>query len=470
MTRGLDSLLFLILIFFATCKEENLIKSGEEFRPFVSIPNYGSIQENIQVLNEIDPQSYAVENLLSFRVKCLSLSQYSVYDIKGLGANSLDQKIEEIAHTREVRMDNGSSYTILYNFCYDLKKTDRCPEGGRQIAYLDENNKCQYIADGIDKGNSWKFIPKSDSNSSNFTEEHIEIEVNKLENNNFKYLLYCDPDGEKQDHNVTNSIGFFNDNGGMDITLNITSKEACKKIDFYFIFKFIQDYKILFVIILILFGLFNCVFGKRFSKFTAFILCIIICVVFILVLSQYVLPSGCREWIIWVMLAVGVILGVTAGVFAFKYHEGCMAFLSGGIGGLFLGQFLYTLFGNRIPVNGTVMNIVFIVVAIGALIAVAFFFKKFIVIFATSLIGSYCLIRGISIVAGKFPDEFTIIDLRTRGETEQLKALLTWQVYVYLAAIGVATIISMVIQYKTYKEDPVKDSDYKDTNNLRTAE
>ena len=125
-----------------------------------------------------------------------------------------------------------------------------------------------------------------------------------------------------------------------------------------------------------------------------------------------------------------------------------MAFLTGGIGGFFLGQFLYNLFGNRIPVNGTVMNIVFIVAAIGALIAVAFFFKKFIVIFATSLIGSYCIVRGISLVAGKFPDEITVIDLRSRGETEQLKALLTWQVYVYLAAIGLCTIISMIIQYK----------------------
>lgn len=464
MTRALDSLLFLILIFFATCKEENLIKPGEEFRPFVSIPNYGSIQENIQVLNEIDPQSYADDSPLSLRIKCLSLSQYSVYDIKGLGANSLNENIDEIAYKTDVKIGE-TSYTILYNFCYDLKETTRCKSEGRQIAYLGNDGNCIYIADGIDKGNTWKFIPKSNS-----SEEQIEITVNPLLNHTFKYLLTCDPNGEKQKHTVTKAEGSFNDKGGMDITLKITSKEACKKVDFYFIFKFIQDYKILFIILLILFGIFNCGFGKRFSRFTAFILCLIIFVVLILVLSQYVLPSGCKEWIIWVMLGVGVILGITAGVFAFKYHEGCIAFLTGGIGGFFLGQFLYGLFGNRIPVNGTVMNIVFIVVSIGALIAVAFFFKKFIVIFATSLIGSYCLIRGISLFAGHFPDEMTVIDLQTRGETEQLKALLTWQVYVYLGAIGLSTIISMIIQYKTYKEDPVNDSDYKDANNMRTAE
>jgi hypothetical protein len=464
MTRALDSLFILILIFFVTCKEENLIKPGEEFHPFISIPNYGAIQENIQVLNEIDPQSYADDSPLNLRIKCLSLFQYSVYDIKGLGENSLDEKIGEVAHTTKVKIGE-KDYTILYNFCYDLKKTERCnSEEGRQIALL-ENDQCKYIANGIGKGNLWKFIPKTNS-----SEEQIEIEVNKLDKNSFKYILTCDPNGEKQKHQVTNAEGKINNEGGMDITLEISTKEACKKVDFYFIYKFTQDYKILFVILLILFGIFNCGFGKRFSRFTAFFLCIIICVVFILILSQYVLPSGCKEWIIWVMFGVGIILGVTAGVFAFKYHEGCMAFLTGGIGGFFLGQFLYSFFGHQIPANGIVMNIVFIVVSIGALIAVAFFFKKFIVIFATSLIGSYCLIRGISLVAGKFPDEMTVIDLRTRGEDEQLKALLTWQVYVYLAAIAVATVLSMIIQYKTYKEDPVTDSDSKDANNMRTAE
>ena len=463
MTQSLNCLLFLTLIYIATCIEEKLIKPGEEFRPFVSIPNYGAIQENIQVLDELDPQSFEGDSFLSFKIKCLSLSQYSIYDIKGLGANSMSGR-GEIAYTTPVTI-NGKTYTILYNFCYDLKKTDKCEEEGHQIAYLGDDDKCKYIGDGIKDGNTWKFIPKT-----NITEEQIEITVNQLGNHTFKYILTCDPNGKEQEHTVTNSIGRFKDNGGMDITLEITTKEACKKVDFYFIFKFIQDYKILFIILLILFGIFNCGFGKRFSRFTAFFLCIIIFVVFILVFSQLVLPSGCKQWIIWIMFGVGVILGITAGVFAFKYHEGCMAFLTGGIGGFFLGQFLYNLFGNRIPVNGTVMNIVFIVAAIGALIAVAFFFKKFIVIFATSLIGSYCIVRGISLVAGKFPDEITVIDLRSRGETEQLKALLTWHVYVYLAAIGVCIIISMIIQYKTYKEDPVPESDDKDGYKLRTAE
>ena len=123
-----------------------------------------------------------------------------------------------------------------------------------------------------------------------------------------------------------------------------------------------------------------------------------------------------------------------------------IAILAGAISGFFLGQFLYSLFGNQIPANGVLMNVIFVVVSIAILIAVACFLKDTIVIFATSFIGYYCFIRGISLFAGSFPDEFTVIDLVNNEEFEQLKLILTWQVYVYLGAIALTTILSIVIQ------------------------
>ena len=105
------------------------------------------------------------------------------------------------------------------------------------------------------------------------------------------------------------------------------------------------------------------------------------------------------------MLAVGILLGGTAGYFVFKYHEKAFALVAGGIAGFFIGEFLYNLFGNRIDANGTVINIVFVVASIIALVVLAYFFNKFIIIFSTSFIGSYCFIRGISLFGGDFPDE-----------------------------------------------------------------
>jgi hypothetical protein len=224
-----------------------------------------------------------------------------------------------------------------------------------------------------------------------------------------------------------------------------------------------------------LFGLFNCILGQRLGKYTAFLLCVFIVTILVLVFSQYVLPSGCAEWIIWVMFAVGIILGCTAGYFTFKYHDKVMALLTGGISGFFIGQFLYNLFGNQIPleVNGVVINIIFVVISIGVMIAIAIFFKKFIVIFATSFIGAYCFIRGISLFAGGFPDEIKVMDLRGEDETEQLKKLLTWKVYVYLAAMVVTTALAIYAQYKLTKketDDDDDDSGGKDKNLVKSSE
>ena len=44
-------------------------------------------------------------------------------------------------------------------------------------------------------------------------------------------------------------------------------------------------------------------------------------------------------------------------------------------------------------------------------------------------------------------------DFVLREETEQLKELLTWQAYVYLAAMVVLCVISIILQYKFNKDD-----------------
>ena len=84
----------------------------------------------------------------------------------------------------------------------------------------------------------------------------------------------------------------------------------------------------------------------------------------------------------------------------------------------------------------------------------AYILKDIIIIFATSFIGAYTLIRGISLFAGGFPSEFTVIDLKQREEIEQLNKILTWRVYVYLVSIVVATGLSIFIQIKINKEKP----------------
>jgi len=475
MSKALQQLIFLISILNIFSAEPKFMEREETFKPFVSVPSISTLQKivnNVQADEEMDPASFSLQGSLTEtqQVKCLYLDKYSVYDISSLGANTLED-IDEVASTHVFDYD-GKKYTIFFNFCYNLKHTDRCPIDDKQ-AYFMVDNKCEALSGDIKDGNEWKTYTKKNENNETVV-DYLEIKVNKLENNKYTltYRLYCDDSMDDKKFKVIEGSGITKNGEGFDVLLVIRSKEACVKVDFYFIFKFIEDYKVLFVILLMAFGLFNCIFGQKFAKYTAFLLCVFIITILVLVFSQYVLPSGCAEWIIWVMFALGIILGCTAGYFTFKYHEKVLALLTGGVSGFFIGQFLYNLFGNQIPANGIVINIVFVIVSIGVMIAIAFFFKKFIVIFATSFIGAYCFIRGISLFAGGFPDEITVMDLRGEGETEQLKELLTWRVYVYLAAIVVATVLAIIAQYRLNrdKNDYDDDSDRKDKNLVKSSE
>ena len=479
MSKALQHLIFLISILYTISFEPKFMERDETFKPFVSVPSISTLQKvvnNVKVDEENEPASFSLQSSLSEpqQVKCLFLEDYNVYDISHLGANTF-KSIEERGHEYNFENFNNSKYTIIFNFCYNLKQSGRCKHGDdKQVFYLVNGDNCQPLSGDIKDGNTWTTI----KNETTGEVKYLEIEVNKYDDaHSLKYRLICNKDMDKKEFNVVEGTSITkNDKGGFDVILVIESKEACVKVDFYFIFKFIEDYKALFVILLMVFGLFNCILGKRLGKYTAFLLCVFIITILVLVFSQYVLPSGCNEWIIWVMFAVGIILGCTAGYFTFKYHKKILSFLTGGISGFFIGQFLYNLFGNRIPldVNGIVINIVFVVISIGVMIAVAFFFNKFIIIFATSFIGAYCFIRGISLFAGGFPDEIKIMDLRGKGETEQLSDLLTWKVYVYLAAMVITTVLAVIAQYKFFKDkdedDEKEDSDGKDKNLVKSSE
>jgi len=440
MSKVLKNLMFLISIFYAISIEPKFGERGQEFKPFVSVPLVKSLK-----MPEPEVVSFAVQEGVKLKkaVKCLYLDNYDVYDISGLGAKDNGN------HKETLTFKDSTSKTadIYFNFCFNLKKNDNFPAENKQ-AFISVEGKVDILGSDIKNGNEWSIVPYTLPNGT--ISSYIQIIVNNTDNKNvLTYILKCNggnKEGKGKYTLISEDSSVDSASGAYKVTLTVESYEACAKVNFFFIFKFIQDYKIIFIIILIVFGLFNCLFGKKFSKVTSLILTIFTVTVLVLIFSQFVLPSGCAEWIIWVMLAVGLIIGIVLGIIVYKYHEKVIAILAGAISGFFLGQFLYSLFGNQIPANGVLMNVIFVVVSIGILIAVACFLRDTIVIFATSFIGSYCFIRGISLFAGSFPDEFTIIDLVSNKETEQLKLLLTWQVYVYLAAIALTTILSIVIQ------------------------
>ena len=379
-----------------------------------------------------DNRSSAERHLrdVSFSVKCMFVDDFNLYDISGLGINKY--KSNKNAYNSTI-----NDTILFYNFCYDLKDIEHCSKySDVQILALEGNNSCKALADSIHEGNKWSTWRNEEENY-----DFLKIELNPIKNSNHKvaYKLKCNKT-TKMEFNKTESY-YMRESGNIFETLiTIETEEACPKFDFYVIWKFVNDYYYIFASLLIVFGIFNCILGLKFAKYTSFL--------FILFFAQFILPSGCRRWIIWVILAFGIIIGSTAGYYVFLYHEYVMAFVVGALAGFLLGEFLFNLLGNAFSGSLTLIHILFIVICIIALIIVAFFFKPYIVIFATSFIGAYVFIRGISLFAGHFPSEFTIIDLKNQGETEQIKDLFTWRVYVYLSFTVIICGLSIFVQIK----------------------
>ena len=444
-------------------KTENKFLSKDEFQPFISA-NPISLDPLIS-FGEDKNQSTAEVKLreIKFSVKCMLVDDFSLYDISGLGINFM--KENKRAYNQTVDGTN-----IYYNFCYDLQKIDGCNYDKKQIfAVTGEGNdtSCEPLANSINKGNTWN-TGKNTSDNSTF----LQIELNSDESKNHKifYILKCNKDQKELKYYPDRSYykrKTTEDNKTFDKTvLYFETKEACEKYNFYVIWQFVNDYSFIFASIIIAFGLFNCIAGNYLAKYTTFLLILFGVVVLTFILFQFILPSGCAQWIIWVILVIGIIVGCAIGVLVFKHYKKFISFLVGGLAGFLLGEFLFNLFGNKININSTLVNILFIIVAIIAAILLAYWLKDIIVILATAFIGAYAFIRGISIFAGYFPSEFTIIDLKNRGEKEQLDELITWRFYVYLTFIVFTFALSVFIQIMIRRHCKKKEEEEAPDENL----
>ena len=349
---------------------------------------------------------------------------------------------------------NGSKYTIYFNFCNDLKKSDEFQYYDKQAYYKKDNGEYSVLAGSLSIGNKWE----KEKNDDLFK---ITVNQDKNSKNTFTYILKCDKNGKDKEFIIDSLNSTITEvDKGLNVLLYILSKEACKKADFYLILKYIQKYKNIFIVILIGFGLFNCIFGLKLIKYSGFFLSLLIFPILFLFLGQYVLPNECPEWVIWIFLIVFLIFGLSVGFFVVKYYDKLFPLIGGISLGFFIGELIYIFIGYEIPVNGLATNIAFKVIAIGIMITITYFHKEYIFIATSPFIGSYCFIWGIFFLASRFPEVSIIMDLRTKNEAYQLKELITWKSWVYFPAVILLMALSLIITFLIYKYYEDKDFDY----------
>lgn len=208
-----------------------------------------------------------------------------------------------------------------------------------------------------------------------------------------------------------------------------------------------QEYSWLWGIILIAIGIPLCLLGRKLFSITLFLIGTLVTMTLILLLFYSTfLTDKTDAWIGWVVLISSIILGIAGGFLLYKCQKlgaACIAGWGGFMGGLLLNTLVFSYAESEWLF--WIINISCALVAAG--LAFCFFFP--VIITATALTGSYFFVRGISLYAGGYPNEFDLIKQLENGVIPHMP----WYVYLYFAFIVLFTVVGMVIQCKQLKKD-----------------
>lgn len=94
-------------------------------------------------------------------------------------------------------------------------------------------------------------------------------------------------------------------------------------------------------------------------------------------------------------------------------------------------------------------NSIFLFTVLSCIILVSFFvylIDEMIVLVATSLIGAYCTVRGLSIILGKYPDETYVTKLIMNKEFNQLGRAFGGTAMLYLVAMACLFVLGLFVQ------------------------
>jgi len=203
--------------------------------------------------------------------------------------------------------------------------------------------------------------------------------------------------------------------------------------------QFIEDYKWFWGSALIIVGIPLCLFGRKLFAVTLFLIgTIITMTVFLLVFYSTFLKDDTAHWIGWVACSCTILAGLLGGFLLYKCQRlgaCCIAGWGGFMGGVLINTTF--MFAAKQEWLFWMINISAALVAAG--LAFCFFFK--VIILCTSFAGAYFVVRGISLYAGGFPNEFELIKELENGVIPHI----SYWFYMYLGFILIFTVVGTVV-------------------------
>jgi hypothetical protein len=237
--------------------------------------------------------------------------------------------------------------------------------------------------------------------------------------------------------------------------ISIKSRDACPVFDVYGLFNTLQQNKYAFGILLINISGFICFFGTWMLKATTIVSSSMLVVIFSLwfVLSDASLKI--ENWLFWVVILASAGVGLILGFILNKYQRFSKIIL-GNVLGFTVGMFLYNLFVKYITFSEVMLFWFTMLACIVSFTIIMVYYGEKLMVICTSIIGAYGLVRGLSLMAGGFPDERQVYELGQKGEYEQMNGLLTPVVFGYLAGFVVLVLAGWYVQTNFIKNEEEK--------------
>lgn len=152
---------------------------------------------------------------------------------------------------------------------------------------------------------------------------------------------------------------------------------------------------------LIIAGLFLCFLGNKFVNVVIFLVgALAVIVVLASIFFNFAMKKVKEEWAKWLVFVAIGIAGCVVGFFLVKFRKVGVGLLAAW-GGVMIGFIITSTF----VVSNDIAYYCIIVACAIVCFLIAFKIEMYVVIVLTAFMGSYGVIRGISLYAGHFPNE-----------------------------------------------------------------
>ena len=225
----------------------------------------------------------------------------------------------------------------------------------------------------------------------------------------------------------------------------ITSKEACPKITLGTLWHFFQAYYLGFGVIMIILGIYFLAFGGRYHQATMLMFGqFSFSAAAMILLFALIYPKNAPEYAVWLSLIGSLGLGYGVGYLVQKYARVGVLLIGAWMGAL-LGSLIYASIIVKIQGESTLVALwlTILICSIAVAILSQVFFDHTVIV-GSAIVGSYVLVRGISVYIGGFPNEFILYQNYQNGTVVQNSKT----ILIYLLIMVLLAFSSILVQFR----------------------